>query len=235
MRSISASAISGFVRAMRRSSGTRAFVIRSASPVQLSGRNRRKPIITGTSSRASVSDTSVWQLAVLPSAEAYCGATPTECEPFFGGAVSSKRRKGCASADQLVRLDRKFLFQQRFVPDAARNEMMQLVVVAGRPSRRHRLDALAVARPNQPSYVERTHPSARLVPKPRQERRKPPQKVVIPSPCPSRSAKIGAQSFTQPQFTYPQSAKVVIGPIAFVMEGPIPHPGVNWVGPLPAP
>ena len=72
--------------------GTRAFAIRPASLVQLSGRNRRKPIITGTSSRASVSDTSVWQLAVLPSAEAYCGATPTECVPFFGSAVSSTTR-----------------------------------------------------------------------------------------------------------------------------------------------
>ena len=39
--------------------------------------------------------------------------------------------KDCAGApDPLVRLDREFLFQQRFVPDAARNEMMQLVVVA---------------------------------------------------------------------------------------------------------
>src|ERR1700690_2598654 len=95
----------------------------------------------------------------------------------------------------------------------SRNEMMQLVVVAGRPSRRHRLDALAGARPNQPSYVERPHPSARLVPKPRQERRKPTQKVVIPSRHPSRSAKNRAQSFTQPQLTYPQSAKVVLGPI----------------------
>src|SRR3984885_11814924 len=96
--------------------------------------------------------------------------------------------------------------------------MMQLVVVAGRPSRRHRLDALAVARPNQPSYVERTHPSARLVPKPRQERRKPPQKVVIPSRHPSRSAKNRAQSFTQPQLTYPQSAKVVLGNTGLIVS-----------------
>ena len=35
-----------------------------------------RPTITGTS-RASVSDTKVWQLAVLPKADAYCGATPT--------------------------------------------------------------------------------------------------------------------------------------------------------------
>src|ERR1700758_4207006 len=39
--------------------------------------------------RASVSDTRVWQLAVLPSAEAYCAATPTECVPFFDIALSS--------------------------------------------------------------------------------------------------------------------------------------------------
>jgi hypothetical protein len=57
--------------------------------VQLSGRNNRSANMTGTSPRASVSDTSVWQLAVLPSAEAYCGATPTECAPFLGIAVSS--------------------------------------------------------------------------------------------------------------------------------------------------
>jgi hypothetical protein len=42
-----------------------------------------------TSPRASVSDTRVWQFAVLPSADAYCGATPTECVPFLGIAVSS--------------------------------------------------------------------------------------------------------------------------------------------------
>lgn len=45
--------------------------------------------MTGTSPEASVSDTSVWQLAFLPKAEAYCGATPTEHLPFFGNAVSS--------------------------------------------------------------------------------------------------------------------------------------------------
>src|SRR5271168_5292433 len=58
--------------------------------------------------------------------------------------------------------------------------MMQLVVVAGRQSRRHRLGALAVARANQACHVERTHPPARLVPQPRQERRKPPLEIPIP-------------------------------------------------------
>src|ERR1700734_2343659 len=89
--------------------------------------------------------------------------------------------KDCAGApDQFIRLNSEFLLQRRFVPDAARNEMMQLVVVARRQSRRHRLDALAVARANQACHVERKHPPARLVPQPRQERRKPPLEIPIP-------------------------------------------------------
>lgn len=56
------------------SSGTPAFTIRSWLLVQLSGKNSRKPTGTGTASRANVSDTNVWQLARLPSIEAYCGA-----------------------------------------------------------------------------------------------------------------------------------------------------------------
>jgi hypothetical protein len=81
-RSISASAISGLVRAVRYSTGTPARFNRDRSLVQLSGRKRRNATITGTSSRASVSDTSVWQWAFLPSAEACCEATPTECLPL---------------------------------------------------------------------------------------------------------------------------------------------------------
>jgi hypothetical protein len=65
--------------------------------------NSRKPIITGTSRRASVGDTSVWQLDVLPSVEAYCGATRTECVPFLDKDVSSMISQAssppiCASA-----------------------------------------------------------------------------------------------------------------------------------------
>ena len=91
-RSISASAISGLVRAFRYPTGTPARFNRTLSLVQLSGRKRRNATITGTSPRASVSDTIVWQLAVLPSADAYCAATPTERSPFFGSAVSSITR-----------------------------------------------------------------------------------------------------------------------------------------------
>lgn len=62
---------------------------RTASLVQLSGRNRWNPTITGTSPDASITATSVWQLAFFPSAEAFCGATPTECLPIFDKAASS--------------------------------------------------------------------------------------------------------------------------------------------------
>src|SRR3546814_1886650 len=63
--------------------------MRASSLVQLSGRNSRKPSMIGTSRDVSVTDTSVWQFAFLPSADAYCGATPTDAVPFFGNAVSS--------------------------------------------------------------------------------------------------------------------------------------------------
>ena len=37
----------------------------------------------------SDTDTATWQLSCLPSTLQYCRATPTECFPFFGIAVSS--------------------------------------------------------------------------------------------------------------------------------------------------
>src|SRR3546814_2402436 len=88
-RSISSIAIAGLVRYGRKGSGTPALTMRASSLVQLSGRNSRKPSMIGTSRDASVTDTSVWQFAFLPSADAYCGATPTDAVPFFGNAVSS--------------------------------------------------------------------------------------------------------------------------------------------------
>src|SRR3546814_18934379 len=64
-RSISARAIAGLVRKARHASGTPASSSRAGSLVQLSGRNKRSAIGTGTSPLASVIDTSVWQLAFL--------------------------------------------------------------------------------------------------------------------------------------------------------------------------
>src|ERR1700722_17958933 len=73
------------------------------------------------------------------------------------GVVHDKDRIG--STDPFVRLDREFFLQRRFVPDAARNEMVQLVVVARRQSRRHRLHALSGA-PPQSALPRRAAPPA---------------------------------------------------------------------------
>lgn len=70
-RSISSMASSGFVLGCRMSSGTPALIIRASSLVQLSDRYSRGLSMSGTSPDASVTDTSVWQLAFLPRAEAY--------------------------------------------------------------------------------------------------------------------------------------------------------------------
>jgi len=76
-------------RGARRASGTPARSSRVGLDTHSRGRNRRSATGTGTSWRARVKDTSVWQLASLPSTPAYWCATPTEAEPFFGRAVSS--------------------------------------------------------------------------------------------------------------------------------------------------
>ena len=88
-QSTASMAMSGFVRYAWKGSGTLACFIRTVSLVQLSGRDRRKPNMTGTSPEAKVTKTSIWQFAFLPSTVAYWGATPTEALPFLGRAVSS--------------------------------------------------------------------------------------------------------------------------------------------------
>src|SRR4051794_18069282 len=129
-RSISARAISGFVRAARYSTGTPARFSRARSLVQLSGRNNRNANMTGTSLRASVSDTSVWQLAVLPSAEAYCAATPTECVPFLGYRGVIDHQNGIAAANEPIHLNKQLGLYRCRIPDPSGNEVVQLIVVA---------------------------------------------------------------------------------------------------------
>jgi len=71
------------------SAGTWALRRRSASPSQLSGRNSRQSSGQEAWSVAAWIDTPTWQLATLPSAPQYWGATPTEWRPNLGKAVSS--------------------------------------------------------------------------------------------------------------------------------------------------
>lgn len=116
-RSTSAKAISGLHRAVRCSIGTRARFKRDTLLVQLSGRKRRNATITGTSPRARVSDTSVWQFAadrscrmqvVLPSAERFCDrqgrSIPQRTRGTSAAGSYDPVGPGTASASVRVRL-----------------------------------------------------------------------------------------------------------------------------------
>src|SRR5262249_19392091 len=132
-RSISVRAISGFVRAVRYSAGTPARSNRARLLVQLPGRNSRNASMTGTSPRASVSDTRVWQLAVLPSAEAYCAHTH-RMRAFLRYCGAVDHQHGIAAANQPIRLNKQFRLHRPRIPDPSRNEVVQLIVFA-KPSR----------------------------------------------------------------------------------------------------
>jgi hypothetical protein len=75
---------------------------------------------------------------------------------------------GIAAADEPIRLDKHFGLHRRRIPDPGRNEVVQLIAVTKRKPLRHRPNALAIARTDQPRHVEWTHLSPRLVTKPSQ-------------------------------------------------------------------
>src|SRR3954468_1622384 len=142
-RSISASAISALVRAACAVSGTPAASQRAGSSVQAAGKNSRSPTGSGTSPRASVSETRTWQFAVLPNAPQYCGATPTESSPFLGTAESSTTSTAASPPTCLpVGLFGQHAPQRRVIPGRAADEVVQLVVPGQPEPLGHRLDAL---------------------------------------------------------------------------------------------
>src|SRR5262249_30172649 len=61
---------------------------------------------------------------------------------------------------------------------------MQLIACAERKPLRHRLNALAVARTDQPRHVERAHLSPCFVTQPIQKRLEPTSELVSPIRCP---------------------------------------------------
>lgn len=63
----------------------------------------------------------------------------------------------------------------------ADDEVMEPIVCAEAEPVGHRLNALAIARPDQPGNVERIHPLPRLVAEPFQEGRKPPLRITTPA------------------------------------------------------
>ena len=87
---------------------------------------------------------------------------------------------GIAAADEPVRLNQQFCLHRRRIPDPGRNEVVQLIVVAKRKPLRHRLNALAIARADQPRHVERAHLSPRFVAQPIQKRLEPTSKLAFP-------------------------------------------------------
>jgi hypothetical protein len=106
--------------------------------------------------------TPTWQLATLPSAPQYCGATPTEWRPYLGKAVSSstprsrldrrghapasRRRTGTGSQGGLVDELLQRLFQ------VAHALALAIGVRRGQAGRL-RLDRLALAVQQQPAQV----------------------------------------------------------------------------------
>ena len=118
-------------------------------------------------------------------------------------------KEGVPAADQLVRLDRKLKLQRTLVPDPVRHEMVQPVVIARRDLLGHRADALAIARPNQPRHIQRTHPPPRLMTEPFHKRRQPPPKLVPPFRHATRS-QIRARILPSAWLTNSYSVKVVL-------------------------
>jgi hypothetical protein len=79
-----------------------------------------------------------------------------------------------------IRLNEQFCLQWRRIPDASRNKMMQLIIVAGCKQFCHRLNALAITGPDQPRHIKRTHPPPCLVTQAVQKWLEPASKLVFP-------------------------------------------------------
>ena len=119
-------------------------------------------------------------MAFSPTTPAYCEATPTEWVPFLSSAVSSITRIASGPPHEPVGLSQEFGLERRLVPQADRHEVMQLVESAGATRSGHRLQALAVPRPDQASHIERTHAPACRVTKRFEEGFEPRLKFMLP-------------------------------------------------------
>src|SRR3954463_15755073 len=193
-RSISSSAIAHFGR-YATVPGTPAAARRVASPLQSSGRNRRRPTPTGTSARAKVSETRAWQLARLPSWPPYWRLTPTEWRARLPpGRVAPDRvaallhqgrvvhdQDRIRPADQPVGGLDQLVLERRGRPGRGGDEMVQLLGVGRRYPCRHRLHALALAGQEQALEVDRRPAPLRLAPQPLQERLEPALQLILPA------------------------------------------------------
>jgi hypothetical protein len=92
--------------------------------VQLSG-NNRKASMTGTSPRASVRETSVWQLAVLAKRRSILRSDTHRMRTLLGNRGVVDHQHGIAAADESVRLNKQFCLHRRRIPDPGGNEVAQ--------------------------------------------------------------------------------------------------------------
>src|SRR2546430_698821 len=69
---------------------------------------------------------------------------------FLGNRCVVNHQHGIVAADEPIRLNQQFGFHRRCIPDPSRNEVVQLIALAERKLPSHRLDALAIARADQP-------------------------------------------------------------------------------------
>jgi hypothetical protein len=89
---------------------------------------------------------------------------------FLGYRSVIDHQHGIVAADEPIRLDQQLGFHRRLIPDPSRNEVVQLIACAESKPLGRRLNALAIARTDQPRHVERAHLSPRLVSQPIQKR-----------------------------------------------------------------
>src|SRR5215471_9637430 len=97
----------------------------------------------------------------------------------FKAALATQSGK-TACACEPIRLDKQFCFHRRCIPDPGGNEVVQLIVFAERKPLRRRLNALAIARTDQPRHLERTHLSPRPVTQPIEKRLEKASKLYFP-------------------------------------------------------
>src|ERR1700735_5679515 len=102
--------------------------------------------------------------------------TRRRCHP----PLTSHTHQGAPPPREPIRLNEQLCLQWCRVPDASRNKMMQLVVIARRKPLRHWLNALAIAGSDQPCHIKRTHSPPRFMAQAIQERLEPSSKLVFP-------------------------------------------------------
>src|SRR5215831_488496 len=184
-RSISARAISGFVRAVRYSAGTpaRSNRARFARPT----RGKKQPQCQHDWYFASRKRQRYQGLAVggLAQRRSILRRDTHRMRAFLGYCGVVDHQHGIAAADQPIRLNKQFRLHRPRIPDPGRNEVVQLIVFAKPKPLRHRLNALTSARTDQPRHVEWTHLSPRLVTQPIHKRLEKASKLFFPIRRPS--------------------------------------------------